>query len=234
MALISAAEFLDTSSAGGRLVVNVLGAVAQWEREATAERTSAAVQVLKAQGRATGGVAPYGFQFIDGRRAWHQGEQETLAAIIEHRHAGLSWAKVADSVPPAGPMQQRRPAPPPVPPVALDVDAPRSLDVDFNLSIHQGHERRQAQPPPDRPGRHASHGRAAASCVAPSASATAASACPLCDMRARDGGAAEVIFCAPFRSRPAQQNGRGNLKFGRVAQRFDNTRRHRAGSRHDP
>ena len=45
-------------------------------------------KVLKAQGRATGGVAPYGFQFIDGRRAWHQGEQETLAAIIEHRRAG--------------------------------------------------------------------------------------------------------------------------------------------------
>ena len=57
VALISAAESLDTSSAGGRLVVNVLGAVAQWEREATAERTSAALQVLKAQGRATGGVA---------------------------------------------------------------------------------------------------------------------------------------------------------------------------------
>ena len=95
VALISAAESLDTSSAGGRLVVNVLGAVAQWEREATAERTSAALQVLKAQGRATGGVAPYGFQFIAGRRAWHQGEQETLAAIIEHRAAGLSWAKVA-------------------------------------------------------------------------------------------------------------------------------------------
>ena len=99
VALISAAESLDTSSAGGRLVVNVLGAVAQWEREATAERTSAALQVLKQQGRATGGVAPYyGFQFIDGRRAWHQGEQETLAAIIEHRRGGLSWAKVADKL----------------------------------------------------------------------------------------------------------------------------------------
>ena len=79
-------------------MVNVLGAVAQWEREATAERTSAALQVLKAQGRATGGVAPYGFQFIHGRREWHQGEQETLAAIIEHRRASLSWAKVADKL----------------------------------------------------------------------------------------------------------------------------------------
>ena len=52
-------QVASASSAGGRLVVNVLGAVAQWEREATAERTSAAAfQVLKQQGRATGGVAP--------------------------------------------------------------------------------------------------------------------------------------------------------------------------------
>ena len=54
--------------------------------------------MLKQQGRATGGVAPFGFQFIAGRRAWHQGEQETLAAIIEHRRAGLSWAKAADKL----------------------------------------------------------------------------------------------------------------------------------------
>ena len=43
-------------------------------------------------------MPPYGWQFIDGRREWHQGEQETLAAIIEHRRAGLSWAKVADKL----------------------------------------------------------------------------------------------------------------------------------------
>ena len=82
--------------------ITTSGTVAQGEREATAERTSAALQVLKQQGHATGGVAPYGFQFSDGRRAWHQGEQETLAAIIEHRAAGLSWAKVADKLNAAG------------------------------------------------------------------------------------------------------------------------------------
>ena len=95
VALISAAESLDTSTAGGRLVVNVLGAVAQWEREATAERTSAALQVLKAQGRATGGVAPYGFTFVDGRKVEAPVEQETLAMVQEARADGLSWAKVA-------------------------------------------------------------------------------------------------------------------------------------------
>ena len=46
--------------------------------------------------------APYGFQFTDGRRAWHQGEQETLADMVEYRRAGLSWAKVADKLNTAG------------------------------------------------------------------------------------------------------------------------------------
>ena len=102
VALVSAAESLDTGSAGGRLVVNVLGAVAQWEREATAERTSAALQVLREQGRATGGVAPYGYSFADGRRVVNDAEQATLATIIEHRAAGLSWGKVADKLNSAG------------------------------------------------------------------------------------------------------------------------------------
>ncbi len=33
-ALVSVSESLDTESAAGRLVVNMLGVVAQWEREA--------------------------------------------------------------------------------------------------------------------------------------------------------------------------------------------------------
>ena len=40
VALVSIGETLDTSSAGGRLVVNMLGVVAQWEREAIGERTA--------------------------------------------------------------------------------------------------------------------------------------------------------------------------------------------------
>ena len=56
------------------------------EREATAERTSAALQVLKQQGRATGGVAPYGCEFIDGRREWHQGEQPSSSTAPPASH----------------------------------------------------------------------------------------------------------------------------------------------------
>lgn len=41
---------LDTSTASGRLVANLMMAVAQWEREAIGERTKAALAVKRAQG----------------------------------------------------------------------------------------------------------------------------------------------------------------------------------------
>src|SRR5580693_8604724 len=39
VALVSVAESLDTGSAAGRLVLNIMAAVSQWEREAIGERT---------------------------------------------------------------------------------------------------------------------------------------------------------------------------------------------------
>lgn len=57
--LLSVAENIDTRSAAGRLVVNVLGSVAQWERETISERTKDALAVKKARGERTGSV-PYG------------------------------------------------------------------------------------------------------------------------------------------------------------------------------
>ena len=39
-ALLSVSEQIDTRSAGGRLVLNVLASVSQWEREAIGERTA--------------------------------------------------------------------------------------------------------------------------------------------------------------------------------------------------
>ena len=60
-ALLSVAEQIDTRSAGGRLVLNVLVSVAQWEREAIGERTRDAMRHKKSRGEYTGGHVPYGF-----------------------------------------------------------------------------------------------------------------------------------------------------------------------------
>jgi site-specific DNA recombinase len=54
-ALLSVSDAIDTRSAGGRLVLNVLVSVAQWEREAIAERTAAALAHIKGQGVRLGG-----------------------------------------------------------------------------------------------------------------------------------------------------------------------------------
>ena len=47
--LLSVADSIDTRSAAGRLVLNVLASVAQWEREACGERTRDALAQLRAE-----------------------------------------------------------------------------------------------------------------------------------------------------------------------------------------
>ena len=49
-ALLSVGEQVDTRSAAGRMVLNVMSSVGQWEREAIGERTSAAMQHKASQG----------------------------------------------------------------------------------------------------------------------------------------------------------------------------------------
>lgn len=101
-ALLSVADSIDTRTPGGRLMLNVLISVAQWEREVIAERTSHSLQhVIREQG-AKLGRAPYGWtrtNEIDqhGRRILVEvpEEQATLARAIELRGEGLTWRDVA-------------------------------------------------------------------------------------------------------------------------------------------
>jgi DNA invertase Pin-like site-specific DNA recombinase len=63
--LLSVCDSIDTRSAGGKLILNVLMSVAQWEREAISERTQEAMAELKRQGVSVGG-APYGWRYSQG------------------------------------------------------------------------------------------------------------------------------------------------------------------------
>ena len=93
-ALLSVAESLDTSTAAGRLVVSVLGAVAQWEREAIGERTAAAKASMKARGLYIGGDAPYGYRVENGALVDDAAELAVKAAAVELRAAGLSLRRI--------------------------------------------------------------------------------------------------------------------------------------------
>ena len=90
-ALLSVHDQIDTRSAAGRLVLNVLASVSQWEREAIGERTSAAMQHKRSKGELVGAV-PFGFDLgADGKTlVANEAEQLVVAAVREYRAAGLS------------------------------------------------------------------------------------------------------------------------------------------------
>lgn len=97
--LVSVSENIDTSTATGRLLVNILGSVSQWEREVIAERTSAALQQRKSNGYVSGGVARFGYQAGEDRREIpNEGEQAQLQEILRLREEGLSFQRIADSL----------------------------------------------------------------------------------------------------------------------------------------
>jgi site-specific DNA recombinase len=94
--LLSVADSIDTRTAAGRLVLNVLGSVAQWERETISERTTDALHHIKSQGRKTGGDVPYGFTVAaDGTTLVPDAdEQAMLQAIRSARQRGYSQREV--------------------------------------------------------------------------------------------------------------------------------------------
>jgi len=96
VALISVAESLDTSSAAGRLVLNVMTAVSQWEREAIGERTRDALGHKKRNGERVGNIA-YGYRLaLDGEHVEpDEAEQATLAEIRRLRAQGATLRGIA-------------------------------------------------------------------------------------------------------------------------------------------
>lgn len=66
VALLSVKDSLDTSSASGRLVVNIMLSVSQWERETISERTVEALRHVKASGKYLG-KPPVGYRVEAGK-----------------------------------------------------------------------------------------------------------------------------------------------------------------------
>lgn len=93
--LYSVSEQINTKNAAGRLVLNVLVSVAQWERETICERTKDALQAKKARGEKTGGNVPFGFNVINGKLVKNEEEQSIINEIKNLKNKGLSLRKIA-------------------------------------------------------------------------------------------------------------------------------------------
>ena len=101
VALVSVEEYLDTKSASGRLIINIMTVVSQWEREVIGERTQAVMDFKKSRGERLGNI-PYGFRDDGtGKLVEDEDEQEVLKAIRVLRandpsFTGRSMSCIAD------------------------------------------------------------------------------------------------------------------------------------------
>ena len=101
--LLSMGDAIDTRTAAGRLVLNVLTSVAQWEREATGERTRDAMAHKASKGEFCGGSAPYGYAVDnDGKLVRNEAEQEVLLVVADLKACGLSLRGIAAELDRAG------------------------------------------------------------------------------------------------------------------------------------
>lgn len=94
--LASVSEQIDTATAAGRLTLNILTSVAQWEREVITERISSAMQHMKAQGKRTGYI-PFGKRLCEEGVYLldHEEELEVIDLIRSKRTQGLSLRRLA-------------------------------------------------------------------------------------------------------------------------------------------
>jgi site-specific DNA recombinase len=93
-AFVSVTESIDTGSAAGRMITNLLGVLAQFEREQIGERTSVAL-AHKRQSRQVYGRVPFGYERIGSDLVPVQHEQQALQHIREMDAHGTSYRKIA-------------------------------------------------------------------------------------------------------------------------------------------
>lgn len=96
-ALLSVSEQVDTRTASGRMVLNIMATISQWERECIGERTAAAMQHKASVGEYIGGEPPYGYRVAADRVRLVpvDGELAVLSEARRLRAAGLSLRAVA-------------------------------------------------------------------------------------------------------------------------------------------
>jgi site-specific DNA recombinase len=97
--LCSVGDQIDTRTAAGRLVLNVLMSVAQWEREVIAERTTDAMQYKKSKGQRVGAI-PFGWDLAaDGINLIpNEQEQQVVAELTRLRADGYSLREIAEEL----------------------------------------------------------------------------------------------------------------------------------------
>jgi DNA invertase Pin-like site-specific DNA recombinase len=95
VAFSSIQDNFDTCTANGRMVMNILATLAQWERDVISERTREAMQFMK-RGLKRVGAVPIGFDLEKEQLVPNRGEMGTARAMMRLRSKGASYQKIAE------------------------------------------------------------------------------------------------------------------------------------------
>jgi len=95
--LVSITEHIDTTTASGRMIINMMGVISQWEREQTAERTVEALSYKRNNGKVYGPI-PFGYDRNGDNLVENAYEQELIAWMLERREDSWGWKRIANGL----------------------------------------------------------------------------------------------------------------------------------------
>jgi len=98
VSLISVKDSLDTTTASGRMVIHMLGTIAQWERETIGERVADALSHKRTQGQRYTNVIPFGYSNVEGNLVEVAEEQNALAMMVAMRDSGSPFHLIASEL----------------------------------------------------------------------------------------------------------------------------------------
>ena len=81
--LICIEDGIDSSKEAGKLLISILSAVAEQERENIKVQTMAGREQKAREGKWNGGFAPYGYQLVDGKLEIAEDEAEVIKIIFD-------------------------------------------------------------------------------------------------------------------------------------------------------
>ena len=96
--MVSLSEQIDTTTAAGNMMFQMLAVLAEFERKLVAERTTNALQHKKRTNQKYTNITPYGFEAIEGRLVQVQAEAAVVAEIQAARAGGNTLQSIADSL----------------------------------------------------------------------------------------------------------------------------------------
>lgn len=105
--LSAVTETINTGTASGKMIVQMIGVIAEWERDTIAERTQVALDVKRRNGEKLGGIVPYGYRAAKGVLKPHPAEQKALQWILDLHRRKLGYQAIATSLNTSGPPPRR-------------------------------------------------------------------------------------------------------------------------------